>query len=39
LGKFDVKVVRENISDFIKALQAAIIVDNCLCAAEIGAKG
>jgi hypothetical protein len=39
LRKFDVEVVGENVSDFIKALQAAIIVDNCLCASEIGAKG
>jgi hypothetical protein len=39
LGKFDVEVVGENVSDFIKAFKTAIIVDNCLCAAEIGAKG
>jgi hypothetical protein len=37
LGELDVKVVGEDISNFIKALQSAIIVDNSLRAAEIGA--
>jgi hypothetical protein len=37
LGKLNVKVVGEDISDFIKALQSAVIVDNSLRAAEIGA--
>ena len=37
LGEFDIEIVGEDVSHFIEAFQSAVVVDNSLCAAEIGA--
>jgi hypothetical protein len=39
LGEFNIQVVGEDISDFIKSFKAAIIVYDSFCATEIGAEG
>jgi hypothetical protein len=37
LCEFDIEVVGEDVCHFIEAFQSTVVVDNSLCAAEIGA--
>jgi hypothetical protein len=38
LGEFNIQVVREDISYFVKTFQTAIVVYDGFCATEIGAE-
>lgn len=35
-GKFNLEVIGKNVRNLVKSFQAAIVVNNCFCAAEVG---
>ena len=37
LCEFNIEVIRKNVGDFIKSLQATIVINNCFGTAEVGA--